>query len=141
MRTRTVLDVNIFASALMKAEGPLGQALRLCVSGGKYELVLSQAILEELQRVLFYPKIRSRIARSDKELFAWIDALSLISHFVVPRHAYAPLVQEDPDDDRYLIAALESRAKYLVSGDKHLLKIGSLEDIRILTASDFLRES
>lgn len=138
MKIRVVLDANIYASALMKSEGPPGQVLKSIIGGEKYELVISQAILDELQRVLFYPKIYSRIKRTENELMAWLDSLSMISLTVVPRHAYPPIVNEDLDDDIYIIAALESQSSYIVSGDQHLLKIRQFENIQIITAADFL---
>lgn len=135
---RIVLDANIYVSALMNEKGPPGRLLHLLVTQEKFQLVMSHAILDELQRVLFYPKIRMRIKKTDEELSAWPDALSIISFFVEPRHQYATLVKEDPEDDRYMIAALESSAKYIISGDKHLLDLGNFEEIKILTAQQFL---
>jgi uncharacterized protein len=138
MRIRVVIDANIYASALMKTEGLPAQVLRKIVEGERYELVLSQAILEELHRILFYPKIRSRIKITDQEILAWLDALNVISHLIIPRHLYPILVHDDPDDDIYLIAALESRARYVISGDQHLLKMKYCETVKILTTSEFI---
>jgi len=140
MKLRVVLDANIYASALMKPDGLPAKILLEIVEGTLFELVLSQAILDELKRILFYPKIRSRITKTDVEISAWLDALGLISHFVEPRYSYPVLVEEDPDDDIYLIAAFEGLAKYLISGDQHLLKIQAYEKVRIVTASWFLQE-
>jgi uncharacterized protein len=136
---RIVLDANIYASALMKSEGPPGLLLRTLIEGGQYELVFSQAILDEVRRILFYPKIRTKIKKTDLEVDAWLDALSLFSHFVVPRHSYPLLVREDPDDDIYIIAALESHADYIVSGDQHLLKMKAFEAVKIVTAVEFIK--
>jgi putative PIN family toxin of toxin-antitoxin system len=139
MKIRVVLDANIYASALMKSDGPPNQVLRSIIEGEKFELVISQDILDELERVLFYPKIYSRIGRTEKELFAWLDSVSMISHTVVPLHAYPPIVHDDPSDDIYMIASLESQSSYIVTGDQHLLKIRRFEHIQIFTAYDFLK--
>lgn len=138
MRSRIVLDANIYVSALMNEKGPPGLLLHSIVAQEKFQLVMSDAILEELQRVLFYPKVRIRIKRTNEELLAWTDALSIISFFVEPRHKYDTLVPDDPDDDRYVIAALESGSKYIVSGDRHLLALGAFEEIKILSAAELL---
>lgn len=43
---------------------------------------------------------------------------------------------EDPDDDQYLIAAIEGRAQFVVTGDAHLLNIRQYEGVRIVTARE-----
>ncbi len=48
------------------------------------------------------------------------------------------VIREDPADDRYLEAAVEGRASYIVSGDRILLALETYEDIEILTARQFL---
>lgn len=139
MRTRVVLDANIYASALMNPGGTPAQVLRNVLEGREFELVLSQPILTELQRILFYPKVRKRITKSDDDIVTFLHAISISAHQTVQTHNYGILVEEDPDDDIYLIAALDSRAKYLVSGDQHLLKINHIEEIKIITAIEFLK--
>lgn len=47
-------------------------------------------------------------------------------------------VKENPADDRYLEAALAGDAPYIVSGDKHLLKLQEYRGIHILTPKEFL---
>ena len=41
-------------------------------------------------------------------------------------------VKDDPDDDKYLIAALLGRAGFVVSGDHHLLDLGEYQGVRIV---------
>lgn len=45
---------------------------------------------------------------------------------------------QDADDDKFIDAALASGAAIIVSGDKHLLTLGSVEGIEIVTARGFL---
>lgn len=139
MHTRIVLDANIFASALMNSASLPAQVLRNVLEKQQFELVLSPPILEELHRIFFYPKVRKRINKSDDDIVLFLHAIS-ISSYQTPQssHKYDVLVEEDPDDDIYLIAALDSHARYLVSGDQHLLKIGQLEEVKIVTAKEFL---
>jgi len=135
---RIVLDANVYASALMKSEGLPAYTLKAILEDPKYELVLSQDILDEIQRILNYPKVRKRIHHTEQELNAWLDALYTISYIARPLHQYPSLVPDDPDDEIYLIAAIESRAKYIISGDKHLLNIQKFEGIKIVSAREFL---
>jgi predicted nucleic acid-binding protein len=57
--------------------------------------------------------------------------------FVNPR----PLEQAvcaDPDDDKFLAAALAAATGLVVSGDKHLLAVSGYCRLRILTPAEFL---
>lgn len=55
MGSRIVLDTNILVSALGWCGAPHG-AVRLCLEG-HHQLLLSPDILDELERVLAYPKL------------------------------------------------------------------------------------
>lgn len=47
-------------------------------------------------------------------------------------------VPSDPEDDKFIEAAVVGNAHLIVSGDRHLLEFGSLEGITILTPRQFL---
>ena len=49
------------------------------------------------------------------------------------------VVKDDPDDDKFLEVAVEGDADYIVSQDKHLLKIEELEGVKIVNPWKFLR--
>lgn len=86
-----------------------------------------------------YPKVRKYIKKNDQEIVAWLDALVAHAFLPVCLFSYDQIVEEDPDDDKYIIAALESRATYLISGDKHLLNLKEYQNVKIVTAVEFLR--
>jgi uncharacterized protein len=134
---RAVLDANIFASALMRPQGPPGRVLGLLLRQRVFELVMSPAILEEVARVLHYPKVRKCIAATDEKLDLWLAALDLIS-VPVEGSLEVKAVAADPDDDKYLAAAVEGMAEFVVSGDDHLLSLGTYEGVRIIRARAFL---
>jgi predicted nucleic acid-binding protein len=56
---------------------------------------------------------------------------------VVPRIRVSA-VADDPDDDRILECALTARASVIVSGDRHLLSLGSYESIAVLSPREFM---
>jgi putative PIN family toxin of toxin-antitoxin system len=74
---------------------------------------------------------------SAEEIDRWVIALALIAE---PTEGSLKLraVDRDPDDDKYLVAALEGRAGYLVSGDSDLLELHEYKGVRIITANEFL---
>jgi predicted nucleic acid-binding protein len=45
----------------------------------------------------------------------------------------------DPDDDKFIAAALASKARLIVNGDKHLLNVNGYAEIDIIRPGDFLR--
>lgn len=49
------------------------------------------------------------------------------------------VLDADPSDDRVLETALLGDARFLVTGDRHLLKLGSYEGVRVLRAADPVR--
>ncbi len=56
----------------------------------------------------------------------------------MPTYSLTSPVCEDPDDDKFLACAVASKSTYIISGDKHLLKIGNYFDVSIDTPRYFL---
>ena len=135
---RAVLDANVYASALIKPDGPPGQILHLLFVDRTFEVVLSVSILLELRRCLEYPKLRKFIRLTDEEIDRWLLALELTADMVTPSREVRA-ISDDPDDDHLLAAALEGRAAFLVTGDRHVLALGEYEGIRIVTPAAFLK--
>jgi putative PIN family toxin of toxin-antitoxin system len=134
---RAVLDANVVVSALIRPEGPAGRILDHVARGAGARAVVSAAILEEYRRALAYPKVRRVIGLPAAETGAWVDALAVVSD-IAPGELTVAVVSEDPDDDKYLAAALEGRAAFVVSGDRHLLAVGTYQGVRIVTPRHFL---
>jgi len=106
--------------------------LLACWLRGEYELIVSPLLLEEVGRVLAYPKIRARIPADDAA-----ELLDLLrrSARLVPDPPQPPRRSADPADD-YLLALAEAAQAVVVSGDAHLLDLSDRLPIR--TARAFL---
>ena len=65
-----------------------------------------------------------------------LAALTQVVELVAPASEIAEC--EDPDDNRILEAAVEGNAGFIVSGDKHLLRMNPFRGIEILTVAAFL---
>lgn len=135
---RAVLDANIYVSALIRPQGPPGRILRLLVENQAFHLIGSNAIFDEVRRSVKYPRVRRYLSLRPEEIDRWMIALSLIAE---PTEGRLKLqaVEKDPEDDKYLIAALERRAEYVVSGDSHLLDMHGYRGVSMVTAREFLR--
>lgn len=134
---RAVLDANVVASALIRPAGPPGRIIQRFLRDRAFELVLSPAILDEVGRCLRYPRVRKRVRLSDDELELWVGGLALAAE-VVPDSEGPVRIVEDPDDDKYLAAALEGRAGFVVSGDRHLLALREHQAVRIVSPRHYL---
>jgi len=133
---RVVLDANVLVSALLAPRGVPAQLLELWQQG-RFELLVSAETLAELERVLQYPRLRSRYALPDEQVGVFLRLLPHYAVVVVPA-IRLQVITSDPDDDRYLECALAGGAEVIVSGDGHLLALGSFQGIEILTPGAFL---
>ncbi len=133
---RVVLDTNLFVSALLKPDSNPDRIITL-VREEKVLLLISDAICDEMTRVLFYPKIRKRLVISDEELQNFIKLLRTVA-IVTPGSLNLPLLAADPDDTKYLICAVEGRAEYIVSSDHHLTDLVVYQGIRVVTPAEFI---
>jgi putative PIN family toxin of toxin-antitoxin system len=116
---RAVLDPNVVISGTLSLGGAPADVLR-SLAHGDFELIASQALLDELQRALAYPKLRLHISESDgADLVRWVaDSASV----VVDPVADSPVHSRDPSDD-YLVSLASAHRAALVSGDKDLLAL------------------
>jgi putative PIN family toxin of toxin-antitoxin system len=128
---RAVLDPNILIAALLSPSGAPAPIVARWLAG-EFELVVSQALLDELERALTYPKLRARITMRKAADFASLlrDGAIVAPDPPSPGHRSA-----DPGDD-YLLALAEQENALLVSGDRHLLALA--ETLPIQTARTFL---
>lgn len=133
---RAILDANVFVSAYVRPEGPPGQIIERFLRSAAFELVLSPEIIGEVLRALAYPKVR-KAARTKIEAELWFEDIVVLAQLVRGEQEIPPL-SEDPDDDKYIAAAIEGRATFVVSGDPDLLKIEEHESIRIVSPRAFL---
>jgi uncharacterized protein len=84
---------------------------------------------------LAYPKVRKYIRRGlDPEL--WFEDIVVLAQFVAGEYEVAG-VSDDPDDDKYIAAAVEGRAAFVVTGDPDLLALKEHEGIRIVSPRAF----
>lgn len=134
---RAVLDANVVVSGLIRPDGPAGGVLARVAQGADLRAIVTPAILDEYRRALAYPKVRRCLRLPDEDVRIWVDAFAVVAD-VVPGLRQVAVVAADPDDDKYLAAALEGRADWVVSGDRHLLDVGTYERVRVVTPREFL---
>ncbi len=134
--TRAVLDANVLVSALLSPKGVPAKVLTAW-QVEQFHLVLSERVLDEIGRVLRYPRIARRHRWSEERLQGFLEDLAHLA-IMTPGAAHLAVIAEDPPDDRYLECAIEGEAEYIVSGDQHLLELGEYQGIKIVMPRAFL---
>ena len=131
MTSRAILDTNVVVSGVFW-KGPPFEILKAWQER-RFRLVISLPILYEYRRVLEeLTKKRSAVLGSILEL------IEFHSEIVGPVR-FAKTVCTEPDDDKFLEAAVAAGADYVVSGDAALLKLTEYHGIQIVRPAHFLK--
>jgi hypothetical protein len=133
---KVVLDTNIFVSAIIAAQGKPAQILDAW-RASRFDLVIRADIIEEIREVLCRPHIRKRHPWAREEIDAFLDSFGELATITLGE-LEVKVVADDPDDNMYVACAVEGEADYIVSGDQHLLKLGTFKGIKIITPAQFL---
>jgi putative PIN family toxin of toxin-antitoxin system len=132
-----VLDTNIVLDLLLFSD-PATQALKQALASAKIQWLSTQAMRDELERVLSYPKIMARLAVTE------LDAAKVLQRFdaqarlveVAPK---ASVTCRDADDQKFIDLAVQHQAM-LLSKDRAVLcmkkRLLALS-VRAQTALDF----
>ena len=109
---RVVLDANVLISAVISPRG--NPATILCLwQHERFDLVISDSIMEELERVLYYPRIRERYHLPERTIQQFLQLIAGSTTIMNPIGRLS-VIDRDPSDNRYLECAVESRASYIV---------------------------
>ena len=127
---RVVADTNIYISAFLF--GGLPRVFLDRGFAGAFALVTSGALLDELDE-----KLSGKFAVPDSKALAFLSQLKSKAAVVNPS-IVLEAVSDDPDDNRVLECAIAGKANCIVSGDRHLMRLGSYEGIAILKVRNFL---
>jgi putative PIN family toxin of toxin-antitoxin system len=131
-KPKFVLDSNVFISAVAFGGKPR-EILDLAVKG-LIEVAVSDDILEEIKEVLEGNKFQFPA----KIVYALITEIEDLADLVEPKKGIGAIL-DDPEDNRVLECAVESGANGIISGDYHLLALGSMGKIKIMNPDEFLR--
>ena len=126
-----VLDTNIFISSVFWE----GSSYRIVKKAISQEIIVfvSDYIIKEIRKVL-----ARDFSLGKQEIDDIINSVAYFTHLIEPKEK-VEVVKEDPDDDRILECALACRAKFLISYNKHLLKLKAFRGIKIVTPEEFLK--
>ena len=128
-RLTVCLDSNIYVSAIGFGGRPL-KVLELALEKD-FLLVLSNHILNEVQKNLLH-----KVGLKAKEFVPVLHKLADLATFVLP--AGLMKLVDDPNDNLVLETALMGFADVLVTGDRELVNLKAMGELKIETITIFL---
>ena len=130
-----VIDTNVFISSMITPGGMPGKVIDLWKTGG-ITLCLSQPILEE------YLEVIARFGITKDPAVARLLRLfeGRQNQLYVPWTPTIKVIEDDPKDNMFIECAVAAGARYIISGDRHLVGLKEFQEIRILSPADFLKE-
>ncbi len=127
---RIVLDTNIYISAAIIGR-VCEEILKICRLSN-LEVFTSKDIIIEIET-----KLKDKFFWNDWQIRLFIENILEFCH-VIEISEKITYLEDDPDDDKILECAVVSKCIYIVSGDKHLVKLKSFRNIKILKPAEFL---
>jgi putative PIN family toxin of toxin-antitoxin system len=131
VRLKAVVDTNVLISGIFWRGAPF--EVLDAWQQRRFDLAISSPILHEYQRVFNEIGVKHSVPAIGHIL----ELIALHSEMVQPV-SFAKPVCADPDDDKFLEAAIAAEADYVVSGDAALLTLKHYRGIDIVKPSQFL---
>ena len=120
---RATFDTNIFVRSLIQKDNLANHLISLWLDG-RFVLVLSQAIVDEIRDVLLRPTLMHELHYTRTAATRLINLLPQAS--IVEVTASAELCR-DPKDDKFVDCAISGRVQFLVSYDKDIVDDAELK--------------
>ncbi len=114
---RIVLDSAILVRANQRATGLASVLLRELLQRG-HLLIVSVSLLEEVDRVLHYPRLVKRFDLAVPKIVQFVAFLTASGKFIDVDQT-APVPIKDPKDIHVLQTAISGKADYLCTLDRH----------------------
>jgi len=128
---KIVCDTNVLISGVLFG-GHARKILQL-TSRGVLINFLSPDILREAEDVLR----RSKFGLRREQVLGIITLFKDTFEIVIPSFK-VQAIQSDPEDNHVIEAALTARAEFIISGDKHLLKLTEWKGIHVVSPAQFI---
>ncbi len=133
---RVVVDTNVFVSGFISPFS-YPREIEKRWRKGEFVPVTSREIVEEIDRVLHLPRIQIKYNLTESDIQAFLLTLTHKAEYVAGQLALKGIAP-DPGDDKIISCAVESRADFIVTGDKALQQLVEYRGIRIINAEEFI---
>ncbi|MFH1564848.1 MAG: putative toxin-antitoxin system toxin component, PIN family [bacterium] len=135
---RVVIDTNVFVSGIF-----FGGAPRKILNLIEEKILTPCFIVStfiELERLLYHPKFIHQRNLLSFSIGDFLDQLKNYSLLFEQPPKIPTVIREDKADNCFLACAISAEAFFIISGDSHLLKLKSFQNIPILTPRQFLNQ-
>lgn len=132
---RVVADTNTVISGLLWHGAP--HEILECANKQIIQLFTCSALLKELEEVLQRDKFARYLNYANVTPNELVTGYAALANLAEPA-VVTPVISNDPDDDIVLACAIAAQARFIVSGDHHLLNLGQYQNIQIMMATDLL---
>ena len=123
---RVVLDTNVFISGIFWSGNYCSQLIDKW-KNKEIELVSSIEIIEELVKTLR----NFKIPMPESMIKEWRNVI-LNNSVIIEPSTKIDVVKEDPEDNKFLETAIDGKANFIVSQDRHLLNLKEYQGIKIV---------
>jgi len=127
---RVVLDTNVYISAAI-----LGRVCEEIIQTCRFsnlKVFISKDIMDEIK-----DKLSQKFLWQDDQVNIFLESIIEFCK-IVEVNEKITYIKDDPDDDKILECAVSADCDFIISGDKHLLRLKSCKEIKILNPADFL---
>ena len=124
-----VIDTNVVISGTFFGGAPR-KVLEAVVSDNVSAFATTEIVDE------YHEIVQEMISRKQGNLSPFVLA-TFIGRLHMIETTTTVSASRDPDDDKFLECAIDSKSLYIVSGDKDLLDLENYKGIEIINAADF----
>jgi putative PIN family toxin of toxin-antitoxin system len=130
---RVVLDTNVFISGIFWSGNYCSQIIDKW-KNKEIELVSSLETIEELVETLK----NFKISMPENMIEEWKN-LILNNSLLVQVSSKIDAIREDPEDNKFLEVAVDGKADFIISQDKHLLNLKEHQGIKIVKPEEVVK--
>ena len=133
--TRIVVDTSVLIRYLIRPSAATRALIEVYWLDDEIQVVTAPELIEELEGVLSRDYIQELVQPEEGQ--ALLDAI-LLKAEILPSLGAVPAYTRDPKDDQFIACVLVGDARYVVTVDKDLLALETLEHIRIVTPEELI---
>ena len=134
---RVVVDTNVLVSGMFGIKDSPSSYILKAIRNQEIILVTSPLILEEITEVISRERIRKLTKMTKEQTKSFMEDMIKRSN-VTKGLQLLQIVGRDTKDDKFLAAAYEAKANYIVTGDDDLLILREYKSIKIIRPRDFI---
>ncbi|MFQ6039595.1 MAG: putative toxin-antitoxin system toxin component, PIN family [Candidatus Poribacteria bacterium] len=132
---RVVLDTQVILRGAVAKGASITAKIYDVWRQNRFVLLTSEAIVKEISEVLHRPKLQSKLKITPFKAKAIVAIIQRDAEFIEVVTSIRKC--RDPKDDKFLACSVDGKADYLVSADKDILTLKSIQQTPIIDIPTF----